>query len=375
MQLVRQCFPHVRVVLQATSCVMLAALAFNTGTNKSQHSQAIGSQGLTTSMIGFGAMEITSVYNPPLADEAALALLDGIQALGVTFYDTSEIYKRDSANIIYEIPENQTSAWYNEQVLGYHFQKLPRRSYTIATKYMPSVHGGKCDFKTMAHALNASLTRLGVAYVDIYYLHRMPASVELLDECMTSLGRLVHLQKVKYVGLSEASPKWLKRAHAVHPVSVIQQEWSLLSRDLEEELVPTCVALGIGIVAYSPLARSLLTNPEAPRYRPQTSRFTADNWSINKALVVEIASLAAEKNATLAQLSLAWLYERARVLDVSLVAIAGTTNVKHMQDNMGFSKLRLSVADMAMLDGIADRVSGARGTAAYMSRSFEHTAY
>ena len=328
---------------------------------------------LLTSRMGYGAMEITATYNAPLPDDVALDLLEGIQRLGLTFYDTAEVYTRISFGKFYKVPPNQTSEWYNEAILGRHLRRLARGSFTVGTKYNPFAHSGRCDHATVAAALDASLARLGLDFVDVYYLHRMPATLKLLDECMDSLKRLVADGKMRHIGLSEVPPGWLRRAHAIHPVSVIQQEWSLVSRDLEADLVPLCAQLHppVGVVAYSPLARNLLANPERPSFRPETDRFNATNWATNKRLAEQVAALAAQKGASAAQLSLAWLYKRARSMGVSMVAIPGTTSLAHARDDVAALKLDLDDRDMAALEGLAATVAGARGTKQYMRSTYK----
>lgn len=138
--------------------------------------------------MGYGAMEITATYNAPLPDDVALDLLEGIQRLGLTFYDTAEVYTRISFGKFYKVPPNQTSEWYNEAILGRHLRRLARGSFTVGTKYNPFAHSGRCDHATVAAALDASLARLGLDFVDVYYLHRMPATLKLLDEAVARMA-------------------------------------------------------------------------------------------------------------------------------------------------------------------------------------------
>lgn len=190
---------------------------------------------------------------------------------------------------------------------------------------------------------------------------------------MRSMKAVVESGKVKHVGLSEFSGEWIRKMHAVHPVACVQQEWSLLTRNLEDLVLPVYRELGIGVVAYSPLARNLLANPaEAPQdWRANQPRYAADNFAKNKELGDKIAAMAASKDRTPAQLSLAWLYYQARKLGVVVVPIPGTTKVANARDNIGGVGVELTDEEAAQLEELGGLVAGARGNEQYQQMSIE----
>eukprot|EP00746_Dinoflagellata_sp_MGD_P020510 gnl/MRDRNA2_/MRDRNA2_147800_c0_seq1.p1 gnl/MRDRNA2_/MRDRNA2_147800_c0~~gnl/MRDRNA2_/MRDRNA2_147800_c0_seq1.p1 ORF type:complete len:359 (-),score=58.81 gnl/MRDRNA2_/MRDRNA2_147800_c0_seq1:54-1130(-) len=336
----------------------------------------IGSNGTSTlvvSRIGFGCMGITAFYGPPMQNDAVVDLLREVYALGYTHFDTAELYRSGPSGCPFDPPTQETV--FNEIQVGRFLQTLPRDSFTVATKMIPELHGGgSCDLASVTEAVDASLERLGLEYIDLYYCHRMPKSIELLEAFMQSMKELVNSGKVKYVGLSEVSPTWLRRAHAVYPVTCVQMEWSLLTRNIEESLVPTCKELGIGIVAYSPLARNLLCHTsDVPKGfdRATNPRFSEENFQKNRILSSKIAAMAEKQGATSAQLSLAWLYQKAEDLGVKVVAIPGTTKAVHAKDNAKSLSISLSANDMRELEQYSGQVAGARGDEHYMALGFE----
>jgi len=303
-------------------------------------------------------MGMAVAYGPAITDDAVVTLLRTVHNAGVNHFDTAEAYKGGEV--------------WNEKQMSYYFKGVPRDTFTVATKFSPWSHGGT-DAATVESAVDASLERLGLDFVDLYYLHRMPATVELLEEWMRSMATIVAKGKVRAVGLSEVSPLWLRRAHAVHPVLAVQQEWSLFSRDLEAELVPTCAELGIAIVAYSPLARNLLTNPtERPTdWRADNPRYSAENFAKNTELAAEVSAMATAKGKTAAQLSLAWLFNKAEQLGVTCVPIPGSTKIDHALSNIEAVGISLTSAEMAKLEALGASVQGMRGTAGYLSNTFD----
>ena len=215
--------------------------------------------------VGLGCMSVSGQYDNgvPLLPAAAFELFEGVYNAGCRHYDTAEVYYSGEFG---KPPAHD--AVFNESQLGEFLQTVPRDSFTVGTKYAPWLRKGRGDYQSVKAALLASLKRLRVDYVDIYYSHRVP-SQEYGIEFVTSAYRLQQEGLIKSIGLSEVPVGWLRAAHSVHPVSFIQQEWSLLTRGIEEELLPTCRDLGICIVAYSPLARNLLA---APKTRPTDLR-------------------------------------------------------------------------------------------------------
>lgn len=318
-----------------------------------------------TRQLGYGAMGITAFYGAAMEDDAALELLTGVFNSGCHFIDTAEIYRSD-----FPQPASETSKW-NEEAVGLFLATVDRSAVTVGTKYYPRPTQ---DLKTVTAALDASLTRLGTDYVDIYYLHRCPDSgLRGLLEWMESVKVLVGEGKIRNVGVSEVCAEWLRQAHAVHPLACIQQEWSLLTRNLESSLVPVCAELDIAIVAYSPLARNLLAGvTEKPSdWRATLPRYSDENFARNLELGAQIATLGQTKSASAAQLSLAWLYHQAERLGVKVVAIPGTTKIANHISNMGSLQLNLSDDDMDALTALGESVAGARAYQGYMDSAIE----
>jgi len=218
-----------------------------------------------------------------------------------------------------------------------------------------------------------SLRRLGIAYVDLYYCHRIP-SLEAALEFTRSAAKLKAEGYIRSIGLSEIIGAWLRQCHEVSPIAAVQQEWSLLTRNLEDELVPTCAELGVAIVAYSPLGRNLLTGvvTETPTdWRANLPRYSAENLAKNVALVKEVEALAKAKDATPAQLSLAWLFAKAKALRVTVIPIPGTTKAKHALSNIAAADILIDDEAMKALEAIGDKVAGERGDESYKSMGIE----
>ena len=281
-------------------------------------------------------------------------------------FDTAEIYK--TGNPFADVDGDL----YNEAVLSRVLSSAPRDSFTIATKYMPGKWGGKCDYDSVKSALQSSLARLKLDFVDVYYCHRI-TSEDGAVSFTASCARLIAEGLMKHVGLSEVCGSWLRSAHAVHPVFCIQQEWSLMTRNLEAELVPVCAKLGVGIVAYSPLARNLLTAPaERPTdWRASNPRFSEDNFAANVKLMKRVEDMALEKGVSAGQLSLAWLLHKARDLGVKCMPIPGTTKILHARENFKAVSITLTTEEMTVLEDLADNVVGARGDERYVSMGIE----
>lgn len=310
--------------------------------------------------LGFGCMGITAFYGEPMPDDKAVELLQGVYDGGVRHFDTAEVYAAGDVS--------------NEAVLGKFFRTVPRDSFTVATKYWPYKHDSKNDYETVKAALKASLERLGLEYVDLYYCHRITDLQGAMD-FVRSAHRLKEEGLLKEVGLSEIGPEWLKKVQEeAGPVDAVQQEWSLLTRNLEEELVPMCKRLDITVVAYSPLARNLLaTKVEAPPqdWRGSLPRYQAENLEANNKIVDIMEGISRKYDCTPAQLALAWLFKKANELGVSVVPIPGTTKLHRAKSNMKSTKIEIGEEDMLKLEELANMVAGARGTERYIQMGFE----
>ena len=321
-----------------------------------------------SSCMGFGCMGMTAFYGDAMRNEDGVALLKEALQQGYSHFDTAEVYQQFKGVL-------PGTLQYNEALFGLFAASVPRASYTVATKYFPGLHDGKVDFESVSSAVDASLARLGIESIDLYYCHRMPATVEQLEEWMLAMKRVVESGRVHHVGLSEAPAAWIRRAHSIHPVAAIQQEWSLLTREpVESEVVPVCRELGITLVAYSPLARNLLVAPgKAPPqdWRADQPRYKAANFEKNLALAARIEALAKAKDVHPSALSLAWLMRKAAQLRVKCVPIPGTTKAAHATANFEAQALELSASEMRALEQLGATVAGERGNESYKSMAIE----
>ncbi len=309
--------------------------------------RTLGSQGLTVSAQGLGCMGMSEFYGT--ADEAeAVATIHEALDLGVTLLDTADMYGPHT----------------NERLVGEAIADR-RDEVVLATKFGilrdpndPSVRGvsGRPDY--VIRSCDASLRRLGVDHIDLYYQHRVDPDVPV-EETVGAMAELVDAGKVRFLGLSEAAPDTIRRAHAVHPISALQTEYSLWSRDVEDEILPALGELGIGLVAYSPLGRGFLTgqitstDDLAPGdFRRANPRFVGENLARNLALVDRITEIAAEHQATPGQLALAWVMAQSRP-PADIVPIPGTKRRRYLEENVHAAELVLSAEDLARIDDAA----------------------
>ncbi|KAF5454662.1 hypothetical protein F2P56_024310 [Juglans regia] len=292
----------------------------------------LGNQGLEVSKLGFGCMGLTGAYNSPLSDEDGISVIKHAFSKGITFFDTADVYGPHT----------------NEILLGKALKQLPREKIQIATKFgiqrpvfSRMVVNGSPEY--VRSCCEASLKRLDVEYIDLYYQHRVDTKVPI-EETIGELKKLVEEGKVKYIGLSEASPDTIRRAHAIHPITAVQMEWSLWTRDLEEEIIPLCREFGIGIVPYSPLGRGFFAGKGVVETVATNSnlvnhpRFQGENLDKNKTIYTRIESLARKHECTPAQLALAWVLEQGD----DVVPIPGTTKIKNLDNNIGSLKVKLT---------------------------------
>ena len=324
-----------------------------------------GATGLEVSQCGMGVMSITAFYGDPLPDKDAILLMQKAVDAGCTFFDTAEAY-------VAPHPVTKALLW-NEEILGKAVATIGRDKVEIGTKFGGrSAMTGPAAGDHMKRACHAALKRLQTETIDMYYLHRVDPNVPI-EETVGTMAELVRAGAVKHIGLSEASPEVIRRAHAVHPIACVQQEWSLYTRDLEEDIVPVCRQLGIGVVPYSPLGRGFLSDDLiAPTNdaRQMFPRLAGAAFEANKALRAQVEAMARGKGYHTAQLALAWLWKQGEQLGVDVVPIPGTTKIQNVQSNCRAVDVIISDTELAELSSAFDNVVGARGAEAYMSSTY-----
>lgn len=307
--------------------------------------RALGTQGLTVSAMGLGCMGMSEFYGP--TDEAeSIATIHRALDLGVDFLDTADIY----------------GPFTNEELVGRAIRDR-RDEVVLATKF-GNVRGEDGSFlgvngrpEYVRQACDASLRRVAVDRIDLYYQHRVDPKVPI-EETVGAMADLVREGKVSYLGLSEAAPATIRRAHAVHPISGLQTEYSLWSRDPEDEILPTCRELGIGFVAYSPLGRGFLTGrfrtvEDLPPddWRRRSPRFQGENFGRNLELVGRIHEIAREKGCTASQLALAWVLAQGE----DIVPIPGTKRRSYLEENVAALEVDLTGDDLRRIDAAAPK--------------------
>ena len=304
----------------------------------------LGSQGLEVSAIGLGCMGMSEFYNQDRDEQESLATLHRALELGVTMLDTADMYGKG----------------HNEELVGKAIANRPDQAI-IATKF-GILRGEDSGFRGFSgkpeyvrQACDASLQRLGVDVIDLYYLHRVDNEVPI-EDTVGAMAELVQQGKVRYLGLSEAAPDTIRRAHSVHPISALQTEYSLWSRDPEDKILPTVRELGIGFVPYSPLGRGFLSGEfESPDdfpegdYRRNSPRFQGENFDKNLKLVEQVKEIAAAKGVTASQLAIAWLLAQGN----DIVPIPGTKRRKYLEENVAAADITLTPEDLQQIEAAA----------------------
>ncbi|QLE71922.1 aldo/keto reductase [Streptomyces rectiverticillatus] len=317
----------------------------------------LGTGGPEVGVQGLGCMGMSAAYGPTTDQDEARATLERGLELGVTLYDTADFYGSGE----------------NEKFIA-PFIRAHRDEVVLATKFAlgvdpenPQVRTIRNDRPYMRQAVEASLQRLGVDEIDLYYMHRRDVNVPI-EETVGAMAELVAEGKVKHLGLSEVTAGELRAAQAVHPIAAVQSEWSLFSRDIETHVVPAARELGVALVPYSPLGRGFLTGSfvraeselSGEDFRRTMPRFTGANAETNAALLEPVRRIAQQRGISPGQVALAWVQQQAQVHGLTVVPIPGTRRRSRLEENTSATRITLTADELAALEPIADKVAGGR---------------
>lgn len=314
--------------------------------------RTLGNTQIELPVIGLGCMGLSEFYGPPTEKSAAIKLLHEAIELGVVHFDTAEMYGFQSAN---------------ESLVGEAFADR-RDQVFIATKWGPTRDwetgartGIDGSLENCRRAVEGSLQRLQTDVIDLYYLHRVDPNTPIEDS-VAAMAELVAEGKIRAIGLSEAAGDTIRRAAKVHPISAVQSEYSIFTRDIESDVIPACLEVDASLTAYSPLGRGMLSGRfknetlAADDWRLTTPRFQGDAHAANVALVDEIEAIADAKSCASVQIALAWVLGRGE----HVLTIPGTTKLENLRSNLGSYDVQLSEDELATLNSLADRVQGER---------------
>jgi aryl-alcohol dehydrogenase-like predicted oxidoreductase len=315
----------------------------------------LGTGGPEVGVQGLGCMGMSAAYGPTDADEAR-ATLERALELGVTLFDTADVYGLGE----------------NEKFIS-PFVKAHRDEVVLASKFgifrdpaEPTKRVIRNDTPYIRRAVEGSLRRLDVDVIDLYYMHRRDVNIPI-EETVAAMAELVREGKVKHLGLSEVTGGELRAAHAVHPIAAVQSEWSLFSRDIEAGVVPAVRELGVALVPYSPLGRGFLTGSfvhaedlTSDDFRRTMPRFTGDNAAANAALLEPVRAVAEAHGASPGQIALAWVQQQASSLGLPVVPIPGTRRRSRVEENTAATRIVLTEDELAVLEPIASKVAGER---------------
>ncbi|MET9289374.1 aldo/keto reductase [Nocardia beijingensis] len=313
----------------------------------------LGASGIEVGTQGLGCMGMSEFYGPSDLTESR-ATLDRALELGVTLFDTADVY----------------GSGHNEEFLS-DFVRAERDRLVIATKFGivrkaddPAYRGFDNSPAYIRAAVDGSLRRLRIDTIDLYYMHRKDPAVPI-EDTVGAMAELVREGKIRALGLSEVTGAELRAAHAVHPIAAVQSEWSLFSRDVERTVVPAAAELGVTFVPYSPLGRGFLTGSftgtaDTSDFRSSMPRFTGENATRNAELLDPLRAIAEARGITLAQVALAWVHAQAGVHDLAVVPIPGTRSRTRLADNVAAATISLTADELAALEPIASRVAGTR---------------